>query len=105
MLNNNTNHIVSTTTRKKLYKAKKNWLVATAITAGVMGGAILGGTTVHADEVNQPATNTTGTVQLQSENQNSAAINQASQAVQDDQTQLQSANSTLNQQQAQLSDA
>lgn len=49
---------------KKLYKAKKNWVVATAVTATILGGSALT-TSVHADTVSQPTTNTTQTVEPQ----------------------------------------
>lgn len=80
---------------KKLYKSGKNWMVATMVTAGLAGGVLLGSANnVQADA--SPAAQTVST---------DTSVAQASQAVSNDQSQLNSANNTLQQQKSQLSAA
>ncbi|WP_367341443.1 SEC10/PgrA surface exclusion domain-containing protein [Limosilactobacillus sp.] len=84
--------------RKKLYKAKKNWLVATAITAGVMGGALLTTNNVHADVVAPAATNVAAqTAQSSQATQDQQELANQQQTLASQQAQQQQANSAANQ--------
>ena len=60
------NNFASIKSHKKLYKSGKTWMVATLLTVGLAGGAVVTGTTnAHADEVT-PA-QATGTIQAVSQ--------------------------------------
>ncbi len=88
---------------KKLYKSGKTWMVATLLTVGLAGGAVVTGTTnAHADEVT-PA-QATGTIQAGNQATDSELANAQSDA-QKQQSTIDSANAQLKDQQAQLSDA
>lgn len=99
----NNGNLMSSVSRKKLYKAKKNWLVATAVTVGVAGGALLATSNVNADPVS-PASSQAPTVQVQN-NQQSPTIQQVQAQLNNNQQRLNSANAALASQQAQKSEA
>ena len=88
---------------KKLYKSGKTWMVATLLTVGLAGGAVVTGTTnAHADEVT-PA-QAAGTIQAGNQATDPELANAQSDA-QKQQSTIDSANAQLKDQQSQLSEA
>ncbi|WP_414152562.1 SEC10/PgrA surface exclusion domain-containing protein [Limosilactobacillus reuteri] len=97
------NNFASIKSHKKLYKSGKTWMVATLLTVGLAGGAVVTGTTnAHADEVT-PA-QATGTIQAGNQATDPELANAQSDA-QKQQATIDSANAQLKDQQNQLSDA
>ncbi|MBB1079274.1 SEC10/PgrA surface exclusion domain-containing protein [Limosilactobacillus sp. STM2_1] len=84
---------------KKLYKSGKNWMAATLLTAGVIGGvAFAGNTNVHADATT-PAQDT-GTIEAPAQN---SELQQAQADAQAQQKAIDNGNADLANQQQQLS--